>query len=267
MRTIVILVLIITHTMLISGCEEEQDKISPFTWSWTDARNAFDELDIQPGTTNDVVLKIPDPPYEYAFRVIAPQSFDEENGNPLVYMLHGGVGGAGRDAHKSTDCTAPAFEPLNAYIISPNADKAQWYSFYNQVKMGYLVSMAVNSWTVDSTKMAVTGYSDGGNGTWYLSEFYPEVFSAGIAMASSYNTLNTSGEAREIKTPLYVIHSSGDELFPLAQTQEWVTQSIDAGNNIEFVVADGLSHYRPCDYESYLEDAVQWLQDDVWSDK
>lgn len=97
-----------------------------------------------------------------------------------------------------------------------------------------------------------------------MAEAYPQVFSAGIALATSYNTLTIEGEARKIKTPLYVIHSSGDELFPLEQTQDWVDRTIAAGSDIKFVIADGLSHYAPCDYTSYFADAVQWLQEDVW---
>ncbi|MEO9967457.1 MAG: hypothetical protein ABJF11_16785 [Reichenbachiella sp.] len=264
MRTTVLLLVIVANTLIMVGCEEKQDEISPFTWSWTDTEQSFAEIDISPGTTTDVILEIPDPPYEYAFRVIAPKSIDEENGNPLVFSIHGGVGGAGREAHKSTDCIAPALEEINAFVISPNADKVQWYEVYNQIKMANLITMAVNNWPIDTTKIVATGYSDGGNGTWFLAERYPNVFSAGIALATSYNTLTTSGDARKIDIPLYVIHSTGDELFPLDQTQYWVDQTIAAGSDINFVIADGLSHYAPCDYTDHFEDAVQWLEDEVW---
>ena len=39
---------------------------------------------------------------------------------------------------------------------------------------------------------------------------------------------------------------------------------IDSGGNIEFVVADTLSHFKPCDYVPYLQEAAVWLQDEVW---
>lgn len=264
MRAIKLLLVIITYTLLFSGCDEQQDEISPFTWSWNDTARSFGEIDITPGTTTDVILEIPDPPYEYAFRVIAPKVIDEVNGNPLVFSMHGGVGGAGREAHKSTQCIEAALESINAFVISPNADKAQWYTFHNQNKMARIITLAVRNWPIDTAKMVATGYSDGGNGTWFLAENYPNVFSAGIALASSYNTLTTQGSARKIETPLYVIHSSADELFPLAQTQDWVNQTIAVGSEIEFVVADGLSHYAPCDYTDHFEDAVQWLEQEVW---
>ncbi|MBK8556750.1 MAG: hypothetical protein IPL65_13705 [Lewinellaceae bacterium] len=63
---------------------------------------------------------------------------------------------------------------------------------------------------------------------------------------------------------MYVIHGENDELFPLAETQSWVDQTIAAGSDITFVVAPGLTHYAPCDYVPYIQDAVTWLKDVVW---
>lgn len=264
MRAIKLLLVIIINTFLLNGCDEQQRPIPKAKWTWKNTDRSFKDIDIAAGSTTDVILKIPDPPYEYAFRVITPKLIDEVNGNPLVLSLHGGVGGASREAHKSTQCIEPALERINAFVISPNADKAYWYELYNQEKIVRILQLAIDNWPINTSKMVITGYSDGGNGTWFFAEAFPYAFSAGIALASSYSTLTTEGEGRKIVTPLYVIHSSDDELFPLDSTQYWVNKSIEAGSDITFVVADGLSHYRPCDYTGYFEDAIQWLVEDVW---
>ncbi|GJM30564.1 MAG: hypothetical protein DHS20C17_31990 [Cyclobacteriaceae bacterium] len=262
MRAIKLLLVIIVSSLLFNACDEQDvAPIPQLTWSDTDL--SFEAIDISPGTTIDVVLETPEAPYEYAFTVIIPKTIDQVNGNPLVLSMHGGVGGAGRNAHKNLACIAPALESINAFIISPNADKVQWFELYNVKKVVKLITLAVRNWPIDVTKIVATGYSDGGNGTWILAEIFPEMFSAGIALASSYNTI-TEGEGRLINTPLYVIHSSGDELFPLEQTQDWVDHTIAAGSDVNFVIADGLSHYAPCDYTSYFEDAVTWLEQEVW---
>jgi len=51
---------------------------------------------------------------------------------------------------------------------------------------------------------------------------------------------------------------------PTVRTHKWVDEYIDSGGNIEFVVADTLSHFKPCDYVPYLQEAAVWLQDEVW---
>ena len=83
-------------------------------------------------------------------------------------------------------------------------------------------------------------------------------------MASSYSTTGPDDQPRKIDTPLYVIHGENDELFPLAETQAWVDQSVEAGSTIEFVVAPGLTHNQACDYVPYLKDAIEWLNTSVW---
>lgn len=264
MRAIKLPLLLIINALLLNGCDEQQNGLPKAKWTWEDTANSFEDIDITPGTTTDVILEIPNPPYEYAFRVITPKIIDEVNGNPLVLSLHGGVGGAGREAHKSTQCIEPVMENINAFVISTNADKVYWYELYNQEKVIRILTLAVEHWPINTSELVVTGYSDGGNGAWFFAEAFPNIFSAGIALSSSYNTLTAESKGRKINTPLYVIHSSGDELFPLDSTQYWVNKSIEEGSDITFVVADGLSHYRPCDYTDYLEDAIQWLVEDVW---
>jgi len=79
-------------------------------------------------------------------------------------------------------------------------------------------------------------------------------------LASSYH----DHTGIKINNPLYVIHGENDELFPVDSTHKWVDEYIDSGGNIEFVVADTLSHFKPCDYVPYLQEAAVWLQDEVW---
>ena len=123
---------------------------------------------------------------------------------------------------------------------------------------------AQSNQATDSTNGLTIESWQTGNGSWFFADFYPELFSAAIPMASSYDPARSSGEVPAIEIPLYVIHGEDDELFPLAETQAFVNESIDAGSSIEFVVATGLSHLDVCDYTSYLQDAVTWVQTEIW---
>lgn len=200
----------------------------------------------------------------YNFRVILPDIDMTNNKRPLIITLHGAAGGD-PDAHKTTACYAePGFEALDAIIISPNGGTLQWPELYNQQMVLTLINLASQFLQVDISKIVVNGYSNGGNGAWFFAETQPSLFSAGIPMASSYNTFNTNGLPRKINVPLYVIHGENDELFPLEQTQEWVTATKDAGSDVTLEVAPGLTHNVPCDYVPYLKNAAAWLQNDVW---
>ena len=47
--------------------------------------------------------------------------------------------------------------------------------------------------------------------------------------------------------------------------EEWVGVTQNVGTNVTMVIAPGLVHNQPCDYVSYLQDGVVWLQNDIWN--
>jgi predicted peptidase len=254
---------IILCALVLSACSSDDDPELPESRTYQDLENDFDAIDISPGL-KDISLQATDNLF-WDIRVIAPQLVGNDR-RPLVIALHGASGGSS-DAHKNTACyIEPGLASLDAFIISPFGGIIPWYEQANQQQILTLINLAKKFWPVDETKIVVCGYSNGGNGSWFYTETRSEIFSAGIPMASSYSTYATDSTGRKIDKPLYVIHGETDELFPLEETQAWVQQSIDAGSNIEFVIAPGLGHYTPCDYVPFLQDAASWLEEVVWTE-
>lgn len=231
-----------------------------------DVRNDFQNLNLQPGV-NDVQLETLTEGLFWKFRIIVPEGASDTNKKPLIFSLHGSARTVSEDIHKSTNCLIqPATDGiLDAYIISPNSGGQLWYEVNNQIQILALYDLATSYLHVDTTKTAITGYSDGGNGSWFYMQYFPDMFTAAIPMATSYNTVKNDGSIEAIQKPLYVIHGENDQLFPLATTQGYVDASINAGSDITFVVAPGLDHYQPCDYVPYLKDGIEWLINTVWN--
>ncbi|GGK31766.1 hypothetical protein GCM10007962_27650 [Yeosuana aromativorans] len=231
-----------------------------------DVRQDFESFDFQPGV-NDVSLESTTKGFFWNFRIIVPEGASETNKKPLIFNLHGGAQNNIPEAHKSTDCLiSPGLDGIiEAFIISPNSNAQLWYEPNNQIQILALYDLATSYLPIDTSKIAITGYSDGGNGSWFYAQYYPNMFSAAIPMATSYNTAKSNGSVEPITIPLYVIHGENDTLFPVETTQGYVDESIAAGSDINFVIAPGLDHYHPCDYVSYLREAAQWLKTTVWN--
>ena len=260
----ILLVMVCLATFFGCGTEEGgEDIIIADARTIDDVNEDFSNLVIQPGI-NDISLESLVSGVFWNFRVIAPEDASESNKRPLVMALHGASGGSAT-AHQNTSCyVEPGLEAMDAFIISPNAGTEQWYSASNQSQVINLLTLAKLNWHVDTTKVLVTGYSNGGNASWLFADFFPAHFTASIAMASSYNPRRADGSITAITIPMYVIHSNADELFPIEITEGFVNDSVAAGSSIEFVEVDGLSHYTPCDYVPHLQDAVTWLLNDIW---
>ena len=231
-----------------------------------DVKTDFANIDFKPGI-NDISLESTTEDFYWNFRVIVPENASNANKKPLIFSLHGGAQNISPDIHKNTDCLiSPGLDGIiDAFIVSPNSNGELWYEQNNLIQILALYDLITTNLPIDLDKIAITGFSDGGNGSWFFSQFYSSLFSAAIPMATSYDTTKSNGNIEPIGIPLYVIHGNDDTLFPIETTEGFVNASIDAGSNVTFVIAAGLEHYQPCDYVTYLRDAAAWLVSDVWN--
>lgn len=229
-----------------------------------DVREDFQNLTINAGI-NDLTLESIVAGQFWKFRIIAPAGASPTNKKPLIFRLHGGATNVSNTIHLTTDClVSPGFQDVDAYIISPNSNGKLWYEEENIVQVLALVDMMSTYLHIDTNKRVVMGYSDGGNGAWFFSQFYSGLFSAAIPMASSYAVTSQSGVTHQFAKPIYAIHGSDDDLFPLATTQGFIDETVGVGSDVTFVVAPGLEHFNSCAYVSYLQDAADWLVNTVW---
>ena len=250
--------------LILSACKSSDDSILvPLpVRSFADVETDFQALDLSAGI-HDVSLEITGGVY-YDFRVIAPERTAEEN-RPLVIAFHGAS--VSTDAHKNTACyVEPGLEVLDAFILSPYAEGGLWFEDKNQEMIGNLVFLMKKYWPIEEDKIAVTGYSNGGNASWLFAKSQPGTISAAIPMASSYDVHELDGTVAKWDVPLYVIHGENDDLFPVDTTQTWVDATVNVGSDVTFVIAPGLGHYTPCDYVPYLQEAATWLKETVWMD-
>ena len=121
-----------------------------------------------------------------------------------------------------------------------------------------MLDKMIETWNVNSVQIALTGYCNGATATLLYADKYPDVFSVAIPVSASY------ANSFSFDIPLYVIHGENDQLFSLTYTQGVIDGSINKGSDIQFIVADGRSHYEGCNFVPFLEGAADWLVQEVW---
>lgn len=216
------------------------------------SEKSFAKIGMKKGTRN--VTQVNDYGKKWKMRVTFPEIGKEKKS--LIIALH--WAGGGDTFEEFNDCLIlPALKPFDTIIVSPEGENQLWSTGNNEEKILSIVYNAQKYWNVNPNNVAVTGYSNGGNGSWYFAEKYPELFSAAIPMASAYPI------HKKIDIPLYVIHGRKDELFQISQTEKWVKKTTEKGTDVTFVVNEKLSHFQGCAYTEMLSQAGQWLQN-LW---
>lgn len=192
-----------------------------------------------------------------------PPSYQPQQPVPLVLALH--YGGYFSDYYGKSfaiNLVEPGLEELEAIVISPTCPLGNWTTSVSETAVMALLDHILANYSIDQSRILVTGYSMGAIGTWYFAAKYPDIFS--IAIPVSGTGMKQSEEMlKAIKARLYVIHSRNDEVCPFPDVEQLVDMLMAWGLPVEFRIVDDLTHYQTSEFVPYLEEAVPWIQS-IW---
>src|SRR5215471_12799762 len=214
---------------------------------------------LTPGLHNLTMLRAGEPAIRYAISI--PGNYSPSKPVPLILALHFGVGaggsaGAGREMVQIL--IGPAFAELGALIVAPDSMRGNWSSPENEKAVNALLDMVLTRYSIDEKKVAVTGFSMGGTGSWHFAERFPERFSAAIPVAG-----RPPASASGWRLPVLAIHSRDDQVAPFDPTEARIAELQKAGVNAKLIALTGITHYQTSRFRDALRQAVPWLQE-VW---
>jgi len=198
------------------------------------------------------------------YTLSVPADYDPDKNLPLVIALHwGGVVTPFYSQSFMEGLVEPALNGLNALIVAPDCQHGVWTNPDSESEVLRLVDYLRDQFPIDSQRIALTGYSMGGAGTWYLAARNQNVFTAAIPVAG----MPQVDSARiDWRIPLYIIHSRMDNVMPIVPTELVVRELEKRGAVVEFVAIEGLPHYETGRYLPYLRETVAWLRN-IWTGK
>jgi len=207
-------------------------------------------------------LKLPradEPAISYAMYI--PANYSPSAPVPLILALHFGVRGgdaAGAGGDVVQILIGPALAELGAIIVAPDSVRGNWSSPENERAVNALLDVVLARYSIDKKKVAVTGFSMGGAGSWHFAEKFPERFSAAIPVAG-----RPPASASGWQLPVLAIHSRDDQVAPFDPTEARIAELQKAGVNAKLIPLTGITHYQTSRFRDALQQAVPWLQG-VW---
>jgi predicted peptidase len=103
----------------------------------------------------------------------------------------------------------------------------------------------------------------GAIGTWYLAARHPHLFSAAVSISGIPNPRMIE---RQMNTPVYVIQSRGDELFPMDSVNDFIGNIESRSSSVKLMIVEGLSHYQTSEFIEPLREAIPWIKK-AWKHK
>lgn len=230
---------------------------------------ASTEVPIRIVTTNDVIVRTfqseIDGSVQYYGLRRAKQSSDDEHNDPgLILSLHGASVEA---AHQASCYSAKPW----AHIITPTNRRPFGFDWEDWGRLDALevLDRAINALHVDPHRVAVTGHSMGGHGSWHMATTFPDKFvatapSAGwvsfwsYAGASEFENASaiekllkratTSSQTLELLRNLtglgvYVLHGDIDDNVPVEQARIMRSELAKFHPDFAYHEQPGASHW------------------------
>jgi predicted peptidase len=146
---------------------------------------------------------------------------------PLILFLHG-AGERGGDVWKVATHGPPknvTGQPEFPFIVvSPQCPEGQIWS--NDILLG-LLDEILKTYSVDTTRVYLTGLSMGGYGSWSLGLAYPEKFAAIVPISGGGELitvlLSSHEKTQALKTlGIWAFHGAKDPVVPVEESQRMV---------------------------------------------
>lgn len=192
--------------------------------------------------------------------IAVPYDYNELDKYPLLLALHWGepVNFESGDNFLYS-FILPALEDFNGIIISPSCpENSGWIHENSQEFIFTLIDKIKTDYNIDTSKVAITGYSMGGIGTWYYAAEFPDLFSLAIPISCMPPRYILPIDKIN---PTRVIHGTSDELFPINNVRDLVRDIKIKNNIITLIEVENAGHYETEKYQKSLSEVLDWIED------
>ena len=180
------------------------------------------------------------------FSVYVPPWYDPAHPHPLVMALHGGSG----HGRLFLWNWVPEARTRGLLVVAPTAIGDTWSLMQPEIdsaNLSHILNQVRGRWNVDTSRMLLTGMSDGGTFTLVggLNAGSPFTHLAPIAATFHPMLLSMTDPNRITGLPIYLMHGARDWMFPVhvARTAHRVLQA--AGAAIIYREVPDLSRLSP----------------------
>ncbi len=187
-------------------------------------------------------------PVSLNYLLYLPQNYAQEAEKkwPFILFLHGGDG-RGSDLEFVKRIQLPKIieekEDFPFIVVAPQCPlNSLWVLELDSLYP--LIQEILNSYSVDRSRLCLTGVSMGGFGAWYLAEAHPQLFAAVVPICGG--AISYTGFPDRIKilkdTPIWAFHGAKDDEVPLEESQKLVEVLKAHNGKIRFTVYPDLGH-------------------------
>ena len=198
----------------------------------------------------------------YPFMLYIPKSYDENKSLPLVIFLHGAKE-RGNDGYSQClvglgPCIKENTYLQNSFILFPQIlENMFWASDIGLEIVLKELKMVIDLFSIDISRIYLTGISMGGTGVWVLAEKFSHLFAAIVPIAAfiykNEETVNL------INTNIWAFQSKNDSICPPNAVKERIEFLKSFSNLIQYSEYKDYSHRETWEKAYNNPELYEWL--------
>ncbi len=199
--------------------------------------------------------------------IFYPTGYDSTARWPLLIAMHGGNG----NYENFAEYWRPMATVLHAVIVVPPGEVREseitnsWGADMKYVEKPILgiAKAMIAKHLVDSSKIYLTGFSQGAQASIELAVLHPEIFRGAIAMAGFTSDRPTDSAlqvARKRGTRIYAFTGEFEDPTFRKQIEDAHTVCLRNGIAFEWMIVPGMIHQVPVDFQTRFPPAWDWIQ-------
>ncbi len=193
------------------------------------------------------------------FSLYVPENYDPAQTYPVIFALHGGSG-HGRDFLWSWLKTARS---RGALLISPTSVGGTWSLMgpdEDSANFERMIAHVSDTWSIDRTRVLLTGMSDGGTFTYVQGLTSQSPFTHLAPVSASFHPflLEMVDRQRLEGLPIYLVHGAKDWMFTIDIARTAHRALAGGGADVVYREIADLSHTYPRDENVHIMD---WFLD------
>src|ERR1700687_2744406 len=211
----------------------------------------------------DIIHDHNEPGSRGGFSLSVPEYYTPNRPWPLVMALHAGSGN-GRGFLWSWLRDARSF---GAILVAPTAtgstsNKSTWALMEEDTdttNLARILDLVQSRWNIDSTKLLLTGMSDGGTFCYVTGLESASPFTHLAPVAATFHPLmaDTADAERLRGLPVYLVHGRLDWMFPVQVVRQAREALSAAGADVTYREIEDLSHCYPREMNAAI---LNWLR-------
>ena len=184
--------------------------------------------------------------------VYIPEHYNQAKKTPLLVVLHGGVGRGSfypkpLEMAKNNDFI-PYADSENWFVLQPLGKRNYtWWDDPGLANIITQITLLKQKYNIDDNKVYVTGFSDGGSGSFHLGLVKPDIFASlfplnGFISVASIETNTPAFVKNLMNRSIFAINTDLDKLYAAKNMKPLMELAISHGANIFYKEYHGIGH-------------------------